>query len=263
MPDRADLLAAYDTQLRGEPEVRGAARVERLGPLWISISPSGRGFVTARDLDGRDERGVRALVAAVVGFFATEPSVTEAEWKTRGHDAAPGLTGALIEAGFLPEEAESIMIGAAELLALDLPVPEGIRLRAVTDPADVRRASAMADELFGETDMSAAGYRVDEALRRIEGGAELWVAEAGDVIVSSGRLEPVAGTAFAGIWGGATRPEWRRRGIYRAMTAERARSAVRRGVRYINSDSTEGSRPILERSGFVKVSTTTPYVWHR
>ena len=29
------------------------------------------------------------------------------------------------------------------------------------------------------------------------------------------------------------------------------------------SDSTEYSRPILERAGFVKVSTTTPYVWSR
>ena len=35
------------------------------------------------------------------------------------------------------------------------------------------------------------------------------------------------------------------------------------GKRYINSDSTEFSRPILERSGFVKVSTTTPYEWRR
>jgi hypothetical protein len=35
------------------------------------------------------------------------------------------------------------------------------------------------------------------------------------------------------------------------------------GKTYINSDSTEYSRPILERSGFVKVSTTTPYNWRR
>jgi predicted GNAT family acetyltransferase len=79
--------------------------------------------------------------------------------------------------------------------------------------------------------------------------------------VSCGRLEPVAGTEFAGIWGGATRPAWRRRGIYRALTAARARSALALGKRLIHSDSTEGSRPILERAGLVKVSTTTPYEW--
>jgi hypothetical protein len=36
-----------------------------------------------------------------------------------------------------------------------------------------------------------------------------------------------------------------------------------RGIRYLQSDSTEFSRPILERAGLLKVSTTTPYVWRR
>src|SRR5262249_34480916 len=94
-------------------------------------------------------------------------------------------------------------------------------------------------------------------------GLELWVAEAHGQIVSSGRLDPVDGTDFAGIWGGATLPEWRGRGIYRALTAARARAALRVGKRLINSYSTEHSRPILERSGLVKVSTTTPYDWRR
>ena len=71
----------------------------------------------------------------------------------------------------------------------------------------------------------------------------------------------VHGTEFAGIWGGATRPEWRRRGIYRALTAARARSALEFGKRLIHSDSTEDSRPFLERAGLVKISTTTPYQW--
>lgn len=35
------------------------------------------------------------------------------------------------------------------------------------------------------------------------------------------------------------------------------------GLRLIHSDSTEFSRPILKRSGLVKVSTTTPYEWTR
>lgn len=34
--------------------------------------------------------------------------------------------------------------------------------------------------------------------------------EAGGRVVCAGRLEPVAGTEFAGIWGGATLPQWRR-----------------------------------------------------
>jgi hypothetical protein len=92
---------------------------------------------------------------------------------------------------------------------------------------------------------------------------ELWVAEAKGEIVSSGRLEPVSDADFAGIWGGATLEEWRGRGIYRALTAARARSALTMGKTLIHSDSTEYSRPILERSGLLKVSTTTPYYWRQ
>jgi hypothetical protein len=53
------------------------------------------------------------------------------------------------------------------------------------------------------------------------------------------------------LWGGATNPEWRGKGIYRALTAARASAAVATGVRYLHSDCTAMSRPILERSGLV------------
>ena len=122
--------------------------------------------------------------------------------------------------------------------------------------------SAIEDEVFDEPVLAetADGY-----LRRLSLGddMELWVAEFEDQIVSIGRLEPVRGTSFAGIWGGATVPAWRGRGIYRALTAARARSALDMGKTLIHSDSTEYSRPILERSGMLKVSTTTPYRWSR
>ncbi len=82
-------------------------------------------------------------------------------------------------------------------------------------------------------------------------------------IICSGRIDPIPGTTFAGIWGGATLPEYRGRGIYRALTAARVRSAMARGVRWIHSDSTADSRPIFERAGLVKVTETVPWVWRR
>lgn len=114
-------------------------------------------------------------------------------------------------------------------------------------------------------DDPSSDEEADALLRRLmfDDGMELWVAESQEQIISAGRLEPVRGSQFAGIWGGATLPEWRGRGIYRALTAARARSALRAGRTLIHSDSTEYSRPILERSGLVRVSTTTPYRWRR
>ncbi|MGT2425454.1 GNAT family N-acetyltransferase [Amnibacterium kyonggiense] len=261
MSDADDLLAAYDAQLRGAPEIRAAARPFRLGPLWIGVLAGTEGFIGYRDLGGLAAGGVRGLVRAATAVLAADAAVARIEWKTRQHDAAPGLHDALLEAGYEPQEAESIMIGAAELLALDLPVPDGVVLRSVTEPADVRRASFAADLAFGEEPDEA---RAAELVERIAtGDDEMWIAEIDGDVVCTGRLSPVPGTRFAGIWGGATRADQRHRGIYRALTAARARSALGRGVRFINSDSTEHSRPILERSGFTKVSSTTPYEWHR
>jgi hypothetical protein len=255
-----EYLDAYDRQLRTDAETPSAIAVACLGPLRLVSFAGGRGFVTYRDLAGADSAAISQWVERVLAHYREVPGISRVEWKTRGHDRAPGLHDALVRNGFVPGEPESIMIGEAALLAVDVPLPAGIRLRRVTSEPDVRALSAMQEEVFG----GALADEMAEALIRRLGfrdGMELWVAEADAEIVSSGRLEPVAGTEFAGIWGGATRPQWRRRGIYRALTAARARSALALGKRLIHSDSTEHSRPILERAGFVKVSTTTPYLW--
>lgn len=266
--DRATLLAAYDAQLRREGEVYPATSVTPLGPLLLATFGSGRGFITYSTLDTQEGpatvESVRELVRGALEHYRALPGVTQVEWKTRGHDHAPGLHDALVAAGFVPEEPESVMIGDAALLALDIELPERVTVRQLSDTEDVRAMMQVAGEIFGD-DAETVEAMTDELLTRLSGGepVELWVAEVDGEIVSTGRLEPVEGTDFAGIWGGATRPEFRGRGIYRALTAARARSAIAHGKRWINSDSTEFSRPILERSGLVKVSTTTPYLWKR
>jgi ribosomal protein S18 acetylase RimI-like enzyme len=262
MADPRALLEAYDTQLRDVAEVSSALRWERHGPLIWATYPAGRGFVTYRSLQGYRGPALDELVTRTVAHYKADPEVSAFEWKTRGHDGVPELHAILSDHGFVPDDAESVMIGRAQDLAVDLPAPDGVALRRVIEPDDVRRMVDMQDAVFGHPSPGM----VDELLMRLASGkddVELWVAEAEGQVVCAGRLDPVEGTDFAGIWGGATHPSWRRRGIYRALTAERARSALRRGKTLINSDSTEYSRPILQRSGFVKVTTTTPYEWRR
>jgi hypothetical protein len=262
MTEAARLLAAYDEQLPTDAETPSAISVTQHGPLRLVILPGACGFVTYRDLGGADTDAIRRLTREALAFFCADLEISNVEWKTRGHDHAPGLYEALLATGFTPGEPESIMIGAAQGLAADVERPGGVSLRRVTHEADVRAMTAMQDEVFGDPVSAEAA---EALLRRLSfgDGMELWVAQAQGRIVSAGRLEPVPGTDFAGIWGGATRQDWRGRGIYRALTAARARSALRLGKTLVNSDSTEYSRPILERSGFIRVSTTTPYTWRR
>ncbi|WP_326845061.1 GNAT family N-acetyltransferase [Microbacterium gorillae] len=154
------------------------------------------------------------------------------------------------------------MIGEAAGL-MGVRAPDGVLIRRLTDEADMLAAARMADEVFGGPGI--AETLAHDLARRIAAGdpLEMWAAEADGHIVSAGRIDPIPGTDVAGIRGGATRPEYRGRGIYRALTSARVESVMRHGVRYIHSDSTEDSRPILERSGLVKVSETTPWTWTR
>ncbi|UNK72533.1 GNAT family N-acetyltransferase [Microbacterium sp. H1-D42] len=256
----AEYLAAYDRQLRGDVELAGAHDTASLGPLRVAVFPGGQGFIGYQHLGGADADGVRGLVDAALAHFASLPGIRSIEWKTRAHDHAPGLHDALIACGFVPEDAESIMIGEASLLVQEVALPDGVTLRRARSDDEVIAMERMHGIVFGHREWHA---RADEMIRRLaeDESMELWTAVVDDEVVSAGRLEPVVGTEFAGLWGGATLPQWRGRGIYRALTAQRAMAALAGGKTYLQSDSTEFSRPILARAGLVKVSTTTPYVW--
>ncbi|RLP82354.1 GNAT family N-acetyltransferase [Mycetocola lacteus] len=261
-----DYLRAYDQQLRTTVEVRTAESVFMLGGLTLAIFPGGHGFVTYAKLDATPTGSIAQNVNTALAYFATYPEIVDVEWKTRAHDDAPGLHTALTRAGFVAQESESVMIGALEDLLVNDPTQalarEGITVRRITTEAEVRAMSAMSAEAFGEEeDSDKLGELLSELA--IENGTEFWVAQAAQRIVSAGRLEPVPGTDFVGIWGGSTLHAYRGRGIYRALTAARARSALASGKRFVHSDSTEFSRPILERSGLIRVTQTTPYLWER
>lgn len=258
---KADLLAAYDAQLRGRAEVQGAETWDHVGPLWRALFTDGA-FVSYETLEGVED--VDALIADTVAHFAAIPQVEEFEWKTRGHDWPPDLDARLRAHGFEPEDLETVMVGEATHLAVDVELPPGVVVRRVDQEPDreavVNEASEVAASIFGG---GPSGAEMLLRLDRMKGLEQFWVAEADGRVVCSGRLAIVEGTEFAGVWGGSTLPEWRGRGIYRALTAARARSALAEGVRYIQSDCTPMSRPILERAGLVAVTTTTPYVWRR
>ncbi len=260
MRTSAELLAAYDAQLRTDAETPSALTVVHHGPLRLVTFGGGRGFVTYADLGDADEAGIGQLVHEALAYVRADPQLRRVEWKTRGHDRAPGLHEALVRNGFAPDEPESIMLGEATGLLAEVALPAGVTLRRVTEERDVRAMSAMSDRVF---DDPVSDERADALLHRLalDDRMQLWVAEAAGEMISAGRLEPVAGTEFAGIWGGSTLEAWRGRGIYRALTAVRARAALGMGKTLIHSDSTAFSRPILERAGLVKVSTTTPYRW--
>jgi ribosomal protein S18 acetylase RimI-like enzyme len=128
------------------------------------------------------------------------------------------------------------------------------------DEAGVDRLTKVHELVFG-ADESELRASLREQLATAPETIDMVIAMAGDEPVSAARTDFLPGTQFAGLWGGGTLPQWRRRGIYRALVRHRAELAAKRGYSYLTVDASDQSRPILERIGFERLAVTTPYIW--
>ncbi|MEU3276633.1 GNAT family N-acetyltransferase [Streptomyces antibioticus] len=257
--DHTSVLALYDRDMReGARPESPDARVERTGGVVRHVG--GEGGWNGVLWSGLDPTGADAdaAVAAQIGFFTGLGR--EFEWKLHGHDHPADLGQRLTAAGFTAEPEETLMIGETAGRLTGGEPPEGVRIVPVTDRAGVDLMVEANERAFGRD-----GARLrDLVLARLAtdpDGIVAVVALAGDVPVSSARMEMIPGTRFAGLWGGGTVEEWRGRGVYRALIAHRARIAAERGYRYLQVDASDRSRPILERLGFAALGTTTPYTY--
>jgi GNAT superfamily N-acetyltransferase len=258
--DAAAVLSEYDAQVRRGLHSDGSGALgERAGPVvrWSMVGGEGWSGVAWSDVDAGT---ADAVIAEQVAYFAGRAE--QFEWKTYSYDQPPDLGERLVAAGFVAEDAEALVVADAAEIAgqdgADGALPDGVRLVPVTDEAGVELMIDVADRVFGpdpELRRSLIGQ-----LRNSPEFNVLVLAMAGEIPVCSARVS-FDSTDFAGLWGGGTLPEWRGRGIYRAMVGYRARLAVARGYRYLQVDALPMSRPILERLGFTCLAMTTPYVW--
>lgn len=252
----ASVLARFDGQMRRDPPREpGGLQVMRSDRITrVASDEAGWAGVLWSDLDADS---ADAAIAAEVAWFAARDRAWE--WKYYSHDAPTDLPRRLRAAGLTPEERETVMV--AELAQLDthLVAPAGVTIRAVASRADVDAFVAVQERVF-ERDQSAFGAYLADTLDRQPPAMVAALAWAGEQPICAGRIDLSPGRDFAGIWGGATVPEWRHRGVFRALVAFRAGIAVARGYRYLQVDASNASRPILARLGFVEIATTIPFV---
>jgi GNAT superfamily N-acetyltransferase len=262
VPGADELLTDFDAQLRTwvpEPLPEGEI-LEHDGPLLRFSGGPGQGWVLYRDLGGIDGTALDELIARQVEFFRRRGQ--RFEWKYHGHDLPTDLPERLLAAGFETEEQETVVIAPVDAIAGEPVLPDGVRLREVTGRADLEKIDVLEATVW-EEDEDDAGYAdvLEAELAAQREGISVVVAEAAHTVVCAAWVRFAHGTDFATLFGGATLREWRRRGIYRATVVYRANLALERGFRYLETDASDDSNPILQRLGFVPVTTTTPYVW--
>jgi GNAT superfamily N-acetyltransferase len=164
------------------------------------------------------------------------------EWKYYSHDLPADLPERLVAAGLEPEDEETVLVAEAASIP---PPPPKVELR---ENGEV--FSDLALRVFGREQGSGLPENAVSVVAYVDGEP-----------VSGGRVDLDPGVDFAGLFGGVTLPDFRGRGLYRATVARRAELARERGYRWLYVDALPTSRPILERLGFVAITTTTPYVF--
>ncbi|MBA2774379.1 MAG: GNAT family N-acetyltransferase, partial [Nocardioidaceae bacterium] len=181
------------------------------------------------------------------------------EWKYYSYDQPSDLPERLLMAGFTREPVETVLVAEIADLDLDVPAPPGVELTLVVDGQGVEALVGVHDAVFGG-DHTGLGMALLGGLQRRPSTAAAVVAWAADRPIAAGRVEFHPGTDFASMWGGGTVPDWRGRGVFRALVAQRAAIASAEGFRYLQVDASPDSRPILQRLGFAELATTTPFI---
>ena len=225
-------------------------------PDWALDPP----FPAAQVTRSRSERTVAEVISEVTARVRewNRPGVA---WWVSSATLPPDTEAALRTAG--GKQIDAVQILARELKGdeADLPGPGDVSVELVADERTFRAASMVTVRGWGRKEPTGAALAREYA--EVVTDLAAWSSFR---VLASVRGEPAAvgGCTLRGevahLWGGVTVREYRRRGAYRAVLAERLRLARAHGATLaLVKGRAETSGPILLRSGFLAYSEERCY----
>ncbi len=254
--DKSELLALYDTQLRIEIEYPGS-RKEAFPHLVRFIRPApGMNTISYSRLDEHD---LDAVIQEQIAYLA--PMNQPFSWHVCDHDLPLCLKERLLAHGFaLDDDPDAVMV-------LDTPNASPALLAPVT--LDIRRITQR-DQLDEVANIEAAIWGGDFGWLKQRLGEHLEIPDYVSVYMAYVDGRPACSgwvyfhprSQFAGLFGGATLPVFRQRGLYTAVLAVRVQEAMRRGYRFLATGASPMSQPILAHNHFRLLTHLHACEWH-
>jgi GNAT superfamily N-acetyltransferase len=206
-----------------------------------------------------DEANADVEIAKQIEHFSSRGQ--SFAWRVYDSDLPDDVGARLERAGFQHEGTSELMIADVADVPQEAALPPEVTLTFEHDERAIGRLIEVHEMVFG-TDHSQLRRSLRTQFLNSPGLSELVVGMANGGAISSSRVEFLPDRQFASLWGGSTLPEWRGKGLFRAMVVHRARAAAERGYVYMYVTASSQSRPILERLSFASFGSVSTYMWH-
>ncbi len=254
--DDKEILALYDRDMRIDIEYPGMSKETSADIVRFLRQGPGMSFVRYSRLnaDNADER-IAEQVARFAGWHRPY------SWDLFSHDQPPDLLERLKAHGFEPEEEPgAVMVLDLSEAPAELFSASSGSLRKVKHKEQLTDVIHILETVWSGENFNWINERFP-AQMKMKDYLSIYVAEMDGKPVSCAWIYFYPRNHFAGLYGGATLPEYRGGGHYKALLSVRAREARQRGYRFLTLDAGAMSKPIVERRGFRTVSTVTTCTW--
>jgi hypothetical protein len=205
--------------------------------LWMGRMPSSNVAQRLR-LQAGEEAGVRAELHELVRARGR----TAMTWEVGTHATPVDLTERLLALGLVDDEPTPLAVGMV-LTEAPAAAPPDVEVRHAETPEERLAAETIAAIAFNEPVMPT-----EPPPPRNDPNNVVYVAFVDGKPVA--RASAAFGEHAVSLFGGATLPEARGHGAYRALVAARWTDAVARSTPTLVTQASPMSRPILARLGF-------------
>ncbi|MFM2479784.1 GNAT family N-acetyltransferase [Celerinatantimonas sp. YJH-8] len=250
-----DLMQLYNQHERIQLNLPDFQKIESPEIVKFVSSQGGGSFISYYNFP---KVKAETLIAEEVRFF--KRLAQPFEWKVYSNEPPVGLAGELLHFGFRAGTAETLMVCDLSNYSIE-PKNDNPHVVNIRDSQGIRLMFSLLSQVW-HVNFEHQQAQLIQAKRTHPEDVQIYVAYAAHVPAACGWIVFNRESAFASLWGGTTLPQYRGRGLYRAILRQRLHDAAIRGIRYVAIEASAMSRPIVEDFGFKPLSFVTPYFFY-